>query len=313
MPPITITGSAGTRYLINTRGLHRGYPPRRADRLMCQAIFGLTTESQVTDVAPRPAQQVRRAAYRRGCSVPPSTMSPGCSSSTREPAFALRRIRGGGGAQPCPVSRTLARGVGEAVHCRRGTDPRRGAGWPGDQRRPGEWPPLSRRRGPPRAGPGVTVPRRPGPHRLFRPGALQPVSGLGSASRRFNGLAGGRRRRRHPRTHAGGGRGLPVRVRRRAGGASAPAARRDAGTAAGTGRAGGRSTLSCPGGSRLVRPGGGRGSPRRGDPLGPGGIAGNHPAGARTHPARRRQHLHRRQPVFPPLPVLGPDPVAGSA
>ena len=59
MPPITITGSAGTRYLINTRGLHRGYPPRRADRLMCQAIFGLTTESQVTDVAPRPAQQVR--------------------------------------------------------------------------------------------------------------------------------------------------------------------------------------------------------------------------------------------------------------
>lgn len=41
--PDKITGPAGSRMLVNTFGLHKGTKPERADRLLCQATFGITT------------------------------------------------------------------------------------------------------------------------------------------------------------------------------------------------------------------------------------------------------------------------------
>ncbi|RED49676.1 phytanoyl-CoA dioxygenase family protein [Aestuariispira insulae] len=41
--PVKITGPAGSRMLVNTFGLHKGTKPERADRLLCQATFGITT------------------------------------------------------------------------------------------------------------------------------------------------------------------------------------------------------------------------------------------------------------------------------
>ena len=41
--PVNITGKAGSCMLVNTFGLHKGTKPERADRLLCQATFGVTT------------------------------------------------------------------------------------------------------------------------------------------------------------------------------------------------------------------------------------------------------------------------------
>ena len=38
----TLTGPAGSCFLVNTRGLHKGMRPRRSDRLVCEVIFGVT-------------------------------------------------------------------------------------------------------------------------------------------------------------------------------------------------------------------------------------------------------------------------------
>ena len=43
IPPVKITGPAGSCMLVDTFGLHKGTKPERADRLLCQATFGVTT------------------------------------------------------------------------------------------------------------------------------------------------------------------------------------------------------------------------------------------------------------------------------
>ena len=44
--PISITGPAGTRMIVNTRGIHRGLRPTARDRLLLQATFGISQRFQ---------------------------------------------------------------------------------------------------------------------------------------------------------------------------------------------------------------------------------------------------------------------------
>jgi hypothetical protein len=39
--PITLTGAAGSCFLVNTRGIHKGLLPRSKDRLICQVLYGV--------------------------------------------------------------------------------------------------------------------------------------------------------------------------------------------------------------------------------------------------------------------------------
>ena len=57
--PTTIDGPAGTRFLASTRALHKALLPARSDRLMCQAIYGVSPDRQVGDGACRPLSAVR--------------------------------------------------------------------------------------------------------------------------------------------------------------------------------------------------------------------------------------------------------------
>lgn len=63
-----IAGAAGTRFLANTRALHKARLPGRRDRLMCQAIYGVSPQRQVADVGCRPLSAVR------GGTLPPSLL-----------------------------------------------------------------------------------------------------------------------------------------------------------------------------------------------------------------------------------------------
>lgn len=40
--PATLAGPAGSCFLVNTRGLHKGMRPKRSDRLVCEVVFGVT-------------------------------------------------------------------------------------------------------------------------------------------------------------------------------------------------------------------------------------------------------------------------------
>ena len=40
--PVELTGPRGTRFLVNTFGVHKGPPPRNSDRLLCQVLYGVT-------------------------------------------------------------------------------------------------------------------------------------------------------------------------------------------------------------------------------------------------------------------------------
>lgn len=40
--PVSLTGPAGSRFLVNTEGIHRGTPPRTHDRWVVQLVFGIT-------------------------------------------------------------------------------------------------------------------------------------------------------------------------------------------------------------------------------------------------------------------------------
>jgi hypothetical protein len=38
---VTLTGPAGSCFLVNTRGIHKGLLPEREDRLICQVLYGV--------------------------------------------------------------------------------------------------------------------------------------------------------------------------------------------------------------------------------------------------------------------------------
>ena len=40
--PVYIAGPAGARFLVDTRGIHKGLLPRERDRLVCQVVYGVT-------------------------------------------------------------------------------------------------------------------------------------------------------------------------------------------------------------------------------------------------------------------------------
>ena len=40
--PATLAGPAGSCFLVNTRGLHKGMRPKRSDRMVCEVVFGVT-------------------------------------------------------------------------------------------------------------------------------------------------------------------------------------------------------------------------------------------------------------------------------
>lgn len=40
--PIAITGTAGSRFIVQTRGIHRGAPPETDDRVLLQCTYGIT-------------------------------------------------------------------------------------------------------------------------------------------------------------------------------------------------------------------------------------------------------------------------------
>ena len=45
--PTLLTGPAGTRLLVNTRGIHKGLAPMSRDRLVCQVIYGVSPFMQL--------------------------------------------------------------------------------------------------------------------------------------------------------------------------------------------------------------------------------------------------------------------------
>ena len=57
--PAVVTGAAGARVQTNTRALHKALLPACGDRLMCQAIYGVSPSRQVADVGCRPLAAVR--------------------------------------------------------------------------------------------------------------------------------------------------------------------------------------------------------------------------------------------------------------
>jgi len=46
--PVEITGPRGTCFMANTFGVHKGPPPRKSDRLVCQVLYGITPRLQET-------------------------------------------------------------------------------------------------------------------------------------------------------------------------------------------------------------------------------------------------------------------------
>ena len=46
--PAVHTGPSGTSFLVNTRGIHKGLLPDRADRLVCQVLYGVSPRIQET-------------------------------------------------------------------------------------------------------------------------------------------------------------------------------------------------------------------------------------------------------------------------
>ena len=49
--PVELTGPRGTRFVANTFGVHKGQPPQKSDRLVCQVLYGITPRLQET-IAP---------------------------------------------------------------------------------------------------------------------------------------------------------------------------------------------------------------------------------------------------------------------
>lgn len=45
--PVSLTGPSGSRFLVNTRGLHKGMRPTGADRLICEVVYGVSPQPQV--------------------------------------------------------------------------------------------------------------------------------------------------------------------------------------------------------------------------------------------------------------------------
>lgn len=46
--PITKTGPAGNSFLVSTSGIHKGPPPQKSDRLVCQVLYGVSPRLQET-------------------------------------------------------------------------------------------------------------------------------------------------------------------------------------------------------------------------------------------------------------------------
>ena len=46
--PVEMTGPRGTRFMANTFAIHKGPPPRKSDRLICQVLYGVTPRLQET-------------------------------------------------------------------------------------------------------------------------------------------------------------------------------------------------------------------------------------------------------------------------
>jgi hypothetical protein len=63
--PTVVAGPAGTRFLTSTRALHKALLPTRRDRLMCQAIYGVSPVRQVADIGRG------RVSTVRGGTLPP--------------------------------------------------------------------------------------------------------------------------------------------------------------------------------------------------------------------------------------------------
>lgn len=41
-PPVTLTAPAGSRFVVDTRGIHKGQLPKESDRLICQVLYGVS-------------------------------------------------------------------------------------------------------------------------------------------------------------------------------------------------------------------------------------------------------------------------------
>lgn len=67
--PITKTGPKGSRFLASTSGIHKGPPPQKSDRLVCQVLYGVSPRLQETFVP-------LRMGTPETAHIPPSVMLP---------------------------------------------------------------------------------------------------------------------------------------------------------------------------------------------------------------------------------------------
>jgi len=71
---VKLTGPAGTRFLVDTSGIHKGTPPVKADRLMAQVLYGVTPHAQAPLLAgrfPIPAGSLKGARVPKRVADPP--------------------------------------------------------------------------------------------------------------------------------------------------------------------------------------------------------------------------------------------------
>ena len=71
---VSITGSAGLRFLVDTCGIHKGTPPVKTDRLMAQVLYGITPYIEATLLAgeyPVPADSLSGARVPERVAAPP--------------------------------------------------------------------------------------------------------------------------------------------------------------------------------------------------------------------------------------------------
>ena len=79
--PTLLTGPAGTRLMVNTRGIHKGLAPVARDRLVCQVVYGISPFMQ----PPRRQVALFPATLGTGLSSPPVAAPAGAARGLCEP------------------------------------------------------------------------------------------------------------------------------------------------------------------------------------------------------------------------------------
>ena len=68
--PASLTGPAGSVFLVDTFGIHKGTPPKRGERLICQILYGVTSLYK-TAVEPLPMGSANTRHIQEEALAPP--------------------------------------------------------------------------------------------------------------------------------------------------------------------------------------------------------------------------------------------------